>query len=117
MCLPRAFSLASSEHCVPIALKVLSLLHEDDQRLCPMDKLTKILARLSHLNLEGDIVQKQPYASGLGFSCDVYSAWSTKLNKKVAVKQIRVFLKKDLTFAKVRSLIRTSRASIVADRH
>ena len=66
-----------------------------------MDRLARILTSLTHLSLEGKIVQKQPYASGLGGSCDVYTAWSTKHNKKVAVKQIRAFLKKDPSLAKV----------------
>ncbi len=66
-----------------------------------MDPLEKILSGLSNLNLEGKIVQKQPHASGLGGSCDVYSAWSTKHNKKVAVKQIRAYLRKDKSPAKV----------------
>ncbi len=56
-----------------------------------MDPLAKILSGLSNLNLEGKIVRKQPHASGLGGSCDVFSAWSTKHNKKVAVKQIRAY--------------------------
>ncbi|KLO13879.1 kinase-like protein [Schizopora paradoxa] len=65
-----------------------------------MEKLSGILASLSHLNLERTITGKQPHASGLGGSCDVYAAWSTKHNKKVAVKQIRAFLKKDPSLAK-----------------
>ena len=68
---------------------------------CSMDNLEKILAKLSHLNLRGDIVDKQAHASGLGGSCDVYSAWSTRYRRKVAVKQIRAFLKKDISLAKV----------------
>ncbi len=67
-----------------------------------MEKLEQVLSELSHLNLEGWIIDKQTHASGLGGSCDVYSAWSQKHNKKVAVKQIRAFLVKDLSFAKVR---------------
>ncbi|KLO13867.1 kinase-like protein [Schizopora paradoxa] len=65
-----------------------------------MDRLARILAALSHLSLEGKIVQRQPYASGLGGSCDVYTAWSLKHEKKVAVKQIRAFLRKDSSLAK-----------------
>lgn len=70
-----------------------------------MDRLDKILSGLSHLNLDGFIVQKQAYASGLGGSCDVYSAWSDKHNKKVAMKQIRAFLRKDQSLAKVHSYL------------
>ncbi|KLO06091.1 kinase-like protein [Schizopora paradoxa] len=65
-----------------------------------MDLLAGILASLLHLNLKGKIIQKQPYASALGGSCDVYTAWSVKHKKKVAVKQIRIFLKKDPYLAK-----------------
>ncbi|KLO13881.1 kinase-like protein [Schizopora paradoxa] len=65
-----------------------------------MDKLLNILASLSHLSLEGQIVEKQSFVSGLGGSCDVYKAWSTKHNKRVAVKQIRAFLTKEPSFAK-----------------
>ncbi|KLO05396.1 kinase-like protein [Schizopora paradoxa] len=60
-----------------------------------MKSLTDLLSNLSHLNLEGLIVDKQMHASGYGSSCDVFSAWSTKHGKKVAVKQIRMFLRKD----------------------
>ena len=66
-----------------------------------MEKLSKILESLSHLNLEGKIIQKQQYASELGSSCDVFTAWSLKHNKKVAVKQIRTYLTRDPLFAKV----------------
>ncbi|KLO13883.1 hypothetical protein SCHPADRAFT_903755, partial [Schizopora paradoxa] len=65
-----------------------------------MDPLEKILSGLSNLNLDGKIVRKQPHASSLGGSCDVYSAWSNKHNKKVAVKQIRAYLRKDAALAK-----------------
>ncbi|KLO13891.1 kinase-like protein [Schizopora paradoxa] len=65
-----------------------------------MDPLEKILSGLSNLNLDGKIVRKQPHASGLGGSCDVYSAWSKKHHKKVAVKQIRAYLRKDRNLAK-----------------
>lgn len=75
------------------------------------EPLEKILSDLSALNLEGKIVRKQPHASGLGGSCDVYSAWSKKHNKKVAVKQIRAYLKKDRSLAKVR-LINSSNTRI-----
>ena len=66
------------------------------------DRLKEIISSLSHLNLEGKIVNKTIHASGFGGSCDVYSAFSTKHNRKVAVKQIRVFMTKDKDFAKVR---------------
>ncbi len=66
-----------------------------------MDDLVKLLSELSHLNLEGHVVNKQVHASGFGGSCDVYSAWSTRHGKKVAVKQIRAFMRKDESFAKV----------------
>ncbi len=66
-----------------------------------MDGLEQILSSLSYLNLEGQIIDKKAHASGFGGSCDVYSAWSSKHNKKVAVKQIRAFMTKDKDFAKV----------------
>jgi len=65
-----------------------------------MDRLETILSGLAHLNLEGKIVRKQPYASALGASCDVYTAWSKRHKKKVAIKQIRVFLKTEKDLAK-----------------
>ncbi|KLO10195.1 kinase-like protein [Schizopora paradoxa] len=65
-----------------------------------MEQLKDILAGLSHLDLGDQIVNKQVHASRYGSSCDVYSAWSNKHNKKVAVKQIRVFMIKDQVFAK-----------------
>ena len=67
-----------------------------------MDRLEGILSQLSHLDLAGEIIDKEPHASGLGGSCDVYTAHSKKHGKKVAVKQVRAFLKKDLSLAKVR---------------
>ncbi len=70
-----------------------------------MDRLDKILSGLSHLNLEGQIVDKQACISKLGGSCDVFSAWSNKHGKKVAVKQIREFMSDNETFAKVRRII------------
>lgn len=69
-----------------------------------MDKLDEILRELSHLNLKGYIEQKQQFASGFGGSCDVYTAWSTKHEKKVAIKQIRAFLVAELPFAKARGM-------------
>ena len=66
-----------------------------------MEQLKDILSGLSHLDLGDQIVDKQIHASRYGASCDVYSAWSNRHNKKVAVKQIRVFMVKDQVFAKV----------------
>ncbi len=59
------------------------------------------MSDLSHFDLKNQIVDKEAHASGLGGSCDVYSARSKKHGKNVAVKQIRAFLAKDLSFAKV----------------
>jgi len=64
-----------------------------------MERLDKILSRLSHLNLEGQIVDKS-CVSKLGGSCDVFRAWSNKHGKKVAVKQIREFMSDNESFAK-----------------
>ncbi len=66
-----------------------------------METLEKLLSELSHLNLEGQIFNKQAHASSFGGSCDVYTAWSRTHGTKVAVKQIRVFMRKDEFFAKV----------------
>lgn len=77
---------------------VISPLHSDNQR---MDSLTDLLSDLPHLNLEGLIVNKQLHASSFGGTCDVYPAWSTKHGKKVAVKQIRTFMRNDEAFSKV----------------
>jgi len=65
-----------------------------------MERLDSILSGLSHLNLDGQIVDKQAYVSKLGGSCDVFSAWSNKHGKKVAVKQIREFMGDNESFAK-----------------
>ncbi len=59
------------------------------------------LSRISHLDLAGDIIHKQSHASKLGGYADVYSAWSMKYKKKVAVKQVRIHMAKDLAFKKV----------------
>lgn len=71
-----------------------------------MDPIEKILSGLSHLNLQGSITNKEPQPEGYGATCDVYSAWSTKHEKKVAIKQFRYFMAKDEGFAKVS--VRTS---------
>ncbi len=79
----------------------------DDRFIHPMDndhlysivRLAKTPSGLSHFNLEGVIVQKRAHASEVG---DVYTAWSKRHDKKVAVKQIRAFLIKDPSLAKVR---------------
>ncbi|KLO10841.1 kinase-like protein [Schizopora paradoxa] len=65
-----------------------------------MDSLKKILSSLQHLDLEGQIVRKQPVQSGLGGTCDVFTAWSNRHDRKVAVKCIRVFMRRDEAFAK-----------------
>ena len=56
---------------------------------------------IHHLDLSGYIDRKELHASAVGGSCDVYTAWSIKHNKKVAVKQIRALLRNDLALAKV----------------
>lgn len=67
------------------------------------DDLQWILSEKSHLNIGEFITDRQEHASGLGASCDVFSAWSEKHKKKVAVKRIRAFLLEDKKFAKVSS--------------
>ncbi len=66
-----------------------------------MSRLEDILAILSHLNLEGCIVRKQQVASRFGGSCDLYVAWSERHHFKVAMKRMRIFMRKDDSFAKV----------------
>ncbi|KLO07299.1 kinase-like protein [Schizopora paradoxa] len=67
-----------------------------------MNRLETILTNLppACLNLEGQIINKELHASAFGGSCDVYTAWSVKHRRKVAVKQIRVFMAKNRSFAK-----------------
>ncbi|KLO13874.1 hypothetical protein SCHPADRAFT_939987 [Schizopora paradoxa] len=67
-----------------------------------MYRLSKIFTSLSHVCLEGRIEQKQPYASGLGGSCDVFTVWSTEHDKKLAVKQKRAFFDKEPSLAKAK---------------
>ncbi|KLO19003.1 kinase-like protein [Schizopora paradoxa] len=64
------------------------------------NRLQHELAQLSHLNLAGYISSKQPYAYKLGGQSDVFRAWSTKHGRRVAVKQVRIFMRNDLSFAK-----------------
>jgi len=64
------------------------------------DNLKRLLARLSAFDLAEYIVQKQPHASKLGGFADVFTAYSTKHRTKVALKQVRVHLKNDFSFAK-----------------
>jgi len=52
-----------------------------------MHRIRRILSGLSHLDLKDDIVDKQERASGLGGTCDVYSACSRKHTKKVAGRE------------------------------
>lgn len=80
---------------------VADVAHSSSYQAQEMDRLEEILSGLSHLDLAGEIVDKEPHASGLGGSCDIYTARSRKHGKKVAVKQVRAFLRKDLSLAKV----------------
>ncbi len=70
-----------------------------------MDRLEGILSTLSHLNLQDQVVDKQEHVEGYGGSCDVFSAWSRKHNKGVAIKRIRSHLRNDPLLAKVIVLI------------
>ncbi|KLO18177.1 kinase-like protein [Schizopora paradoxa] len=63
-------------------------------------RLEQILSSLSHLNLKDDIIDRQDKPIRCGGSCDVFIARSKNLNKKVAVKRIRVHLEDDEAFAK-----------------
>ena len=60
-----------------------------------------LLNSLSHLDLGGSIVPVEQRDSKIGGYSDVYSAWSKKHNIKVAVKQVRNILRKDVSFIKV----------------
>ena len=66
-----------------------------------MAHLAELLESLKHLNLEGVIVDKKPQVRGFGGSSDVFSAWSRKHNKDVAVKQVRACLRFDAKLTKV----------------
>ncbi len=66
-----------------------------------MDELQRVLSGVSHLNLEGQIVNKQVHASAFRGPSDLFTAWSERHQVKVAVKRIRVFLRKDASFARV----------------
>ncbi len=66
-----------------------------------MDRLEKILSDFPHLNLKDQIVNKDIYASRFGASSDVYSAWSLRHKRKVAVKRIRTFMTNDEALVKV----------------
>jgi len=70
------------------------------ERIVLTHSLDTILSNLSHLNLDGQIIHEDYTISRIGSSCDVYTAWSVRHNKKVAVKQIRVSLGKDMSLAK-----------------
>ncbi len=72
-------------------------------------QLAKILASLAHLNLEGDITDKQERPVRFGGMCDVFTARSIEHNKKVAVKRIRAHLEGNEAFAKVGVLETTIR--------
>ncbi|KLO10840.1 kinase-like protein [Schizopora paradoxa] len=58
------------------------------------------LASLSHLDVAGSILRMKQQEWKAGGYSDVYSAWSTKHNMKVAVKKVRGILKKDVSFMK-----------------
>ena len=70
-----------------------------------MDYFTTVLSTLIYLDLKGHIVLKESVQSGFSGTCDVFTAWSYKHNSKVAVKRVRVSLKKDEKLAKVRCTI------------
>lgn len=63
--------------------------------------LEQTLSSLAHLNMKDDIIDRQEAPEEYGGTCDVFTAWSKKFDKKVAVKRIRVHLQGDETFAKV----------------
>lgn len=65
------------------------------------ERLDRLFESLREINLENDLCDFERKKFGLGMSSDVYRARSTRHNRKVAVKCIRVFLLEDESFAKV----------------
>ncbi len=74
--------------------------NDDSRSLSPARKLKDIFEELQDINLEDQIVDQEREQLGLGFSCDVFRAWSTAHNKIVAVKRIRFFLLEDIFIRK-----------------
>ncbi len=75
--------------------------HENSRSVTTAQKLKDIFKKLQDINLEGQIVNQETEQLGLGSSCDVFRARSSKHNKTVAVKRIRFFLLDDISFASV----------------
>lgn len=71
------------------------------QKMSRQTHVEEILSTIAHLNLEGRISNPQGNAAEFGGTCDVFTAWSTLHNKKVAVKRVRVVLEGNESFAKV----------------
>ncbi|KLO13876.1 kinase-like protein [Schizopora paradoxa] len=69
-----------------------------------MDKLELVLDGLSHLDLTGQVVDKEEDFAGFGGHCNLFIAWYEDAQRhhrtKVAVKQIRVSMREDTEFAK-----------------
>lgn len=101
--LSRQYRTEYAPYALPLTLiyHVLAFLRRS-ALVAYMERLERILSELAHLNLDGQILDKQDCVSKLGGSCDVFRAWSTKHMKKVAVKQIREFMGENMLFAKVR---------------
>jgi len=75
--------------------------HEDNKALVQLrERLDDVFGSLSELNLEDCICDKSVNQLAVGSSSDVFQAWSTKHNKRVVVKRIRLFLLDELSFAK-----------------
>ncbi|KLO12884.1 kinase-like protein [Schizopora paradoxa] len=60
-----------------------------------MEDFAAIFRKLPHLDLTGQIEDIEPVASGLGPSCEVFKGHWKDGKKTVAVKRLRVFLKKE----------------------
>ncbi len=73
------------------------------------EQLDAIFQPLQEINLEGQITLEEGQR-GFGESCDIFRGWSTKHNKKVAVKRIRFFMLKDSSFTKVRRALSSQSA-------
>ncbi|KLO07652.1 kinase-like protein [Schizopora paradoxa] len=68
----------------------------------PNDELYQLnleIYKLKYLDLVGHLIIDKR-APKLGGQSDVFSAWSTKHGKRVALKRVRIYMKNDLSFAK-----------------
>lgn len=78
------------------------MFHDDTHSnfMATKEQLNAIFLSLEEFNLKGqkDLEDGQ---RGFGGSCDVFRGWSTRHEKRVAVKRIRFFMLENSSFAKV----------------